>query len=262
MSETFQCGDNAALVGYLYDECAPDERRIIDAHLAVCAVCTAEVAALRSTRLSLSSWAPPDADLNFKIVAEAAPAKVLRPRSWWTQPMPAWGQAAAAIVLFGAGLAMGVTQGTAPAPAAQTTVASAPSAAAPSTAPGAGAGTVSAADLAAVERRLRAEMAQLRTAAAASAAPASLQAQAPALSGVEGQVLARVRELIEESEQRQQRELALRVTQVMRDVDTQRRMDLAQIQGNFRQIEGVTGAQVREQRDIMNYLIRASQQGR
>ena len=49
------------------------------------------------------------------------------------------------------------------------------------------------------------------------------------------------------------------MTQVMRDFETQRRMDLAQIQGNFRQIEGVTGAQVREQRDMLNYLMRVSQ---
>jgi hypothetical protein len=259
MSETFLCGDNAALVGYLYDECEPDERRVIDAHLAVCGACAAEVAALRSTRLSLSSWAPPDADLNFKIVSEAAPATVLRPARWWTRPLPAWAQAAAAVVLFAAGLTLGVTQGTsdsgsgvANVPAA-TTVASAP--------PPAPASTVTAADLADVERRLRAEMAQMRTVSATNvAAPASVQA--PALSGVEGQVLARVRELIDESEQRQQRELALRVTQVMRDVDTQRRMDLAQIQGSFRQMEGVTGAQVREQRDMLNYLIRASQQAR
>jgi hypothetical protein len=163
--------------------------------------------------------------------------------------LPAWAQAAAAVVLFGTGLALGVTQGTRPDEAATnvtapTTVASAP--AAPVNA-------VSAEDLAAVEQRLRAEMAQLRTVSATNAAPASVS---------DAQVLARVRALIEESEQRQQRELALRVTQVMRDVDTQRRMDLASIQGNFRQIEGVTGAQVREQRDMLNYLIRASQQAR
>jgi hypothetical protein len=258
MSETFQCGDNAALVGYLYDECEVGERRVIDAHLSMCAACAAEVAALRSTRLSLSSWAPPEAELGFALVRTQASgprpqteARGLGPWAWWRQPLPAWAQAAAAIILFGTGLALGVTRGMDPAAApAQTAVA-----AAPATAP---ANMVSADDLAALERRLRAEMAQQR---AVSATNASATSVAPAAVS-DGRVLARVRALIEESEQRQQRELALRVTQVMRDVDTQRRMDLAQIQGNFRQIEGVTGAQVREQRDMMNYLIRASQQAR
>jgi hypothetical protein len=72
--------------------------------------------------------------------------------------------------------------------------------------------------------------------------------------------LARVRTLIEESERRQQRELALRTAQLMRDVDSQRQVDLAQIQNSFGQIEGLTGAEVREQRQMLNYLIRASEQ--
>ena len=74
--------------------------------------------------------------------------------------------------------------------------------------------------------------------------------------------MTRVRTLIEESEQRQQRELALRTAELVRDVDSQRRIDLAQIQRNFGQIEGLTGAEVREQREMLNYLIRASQQQR
>lgn len=269
MSETFQCGDNAALVGYLYDECEATERRAIEAHLEVCAACAAEVAALGSTRLQLSAWTPPDADLGFRIVSDAAPSSVLRPARWWSMPMPAWAQAAAAVVLFGAGLSLGVLQGRviqggAVQPAA--TVASpstALGAGAPATAPvstasasTASASTVSTEDLAALESRLRGEMAQLRTASATSASATS------AAPGSEAQVLDRVRALLDESEQRQQRELALRVTQVMRDFDTQRRADLAQIQGNFRQIEGVTGAQVREQQEVMNYLMRVSQQGR
>ena len=252
MSETFQCGDNTALVGYLYDECEPMERREIEAHLAVCGACAAELAALSATRLQLSSWTPPEAHLGFRVVSDAAPSNVLRPARWWTRPMPAWAQAAAAVVLFGAGLWLGVIQGRDVQPAPATVASSAPTAAAT---------TVSAADLAALERRLRGEMVQLRAAAATTAAPAQAS-NAPAQSAVEGQVLARVRALIDESEQRQQRELAVRMTQIMRDFDSQRRVDLAQIQGNFRQIEGVTGAQVREQRDMLNYLMRVSQQGR
>ena len=260
MSETFQCGDNAALVGYLYDECEPGERGAIEAHLALCAACTAEVAALTSTRLQLSSWAPPEAELGFAVVRTQASGlgpqtepRGLSPGAWWLRPLPAWAQAAAAVVLFGTGLSLGIMRGDVTEnggvqPAA--TVAFTPSASTADTATG---NSVSAEDLAALEQRLRGEIAQVRTAAATSASPGQAN---------EAALLARVRALRDESEQRQQRELALRVTQVMRDVDTQRRVDLAQIQGNFRQIEGVTGAQVREQQEVMNYLRRVSQQGR
>jgi hypothetical protein len=83
---------------------------------------------------------------------------------------------------------------------------------------------------------------------------------APPQSPGNAQILAQVRALIDESEQRQQRELALRTAQVVRDFDLQRRVDLAQIQRNFGQIEGVTGAEVREQREMLNYLLRVSEQ--
>ena len=74
--------------------------------------------------------------------------------------------------------------------------------------------------------------------------------------------MTRVRALIAESEQRQQRELALRTAELVGDFDSQRQFDLAQIQRNFGQIEGLTGAEVREQREMLNYLMRVSQQQR
>lgn len=247
MSETFQCGDNTALVSYLYDECEPAERQAIHAHVAVCAACAAELAALGSTRLQLASWTPPEAELGFRVVSEPRPSTSVRPARWWSQPLPAWAQAAAACLIFAAGLWLGVARGNMPAAApARDAVASAP-APAPT--------TVSASDLERLERRLRTEMAQMRVAASTRPAAAAQEAS-------EAQLLARVGALIEESEQRQQRELALRMTQVVRDFDSQRRVDLAQIQRTFGQIEGLTGAEVRQQRDMLNYLMRVSQQAR
>jgi anti-sigma factor RsiW len=244
MSDNFQCGDNAALVGYLYDECAADERRAVEAHLTICAACAAEAAALRSTRLQLTSWTPPESELGFQIVRAQKPEPGRL--AWWTQPLPAWAQAAAAVLLFGAGVWLGVAQGIDGTAAPQGVQAAATAASAPAAATPAAA-TVSPDDLAALERRLRGEMAQIRSAAATPA---------------DRRLLTEVRSMIAESEQRQQRELALGMTRIMRDVDTQRRTDLAQIQGSFQQIEGLTGAQVREQRDMLNYLMRVSQQGR
>ena len=115
------------------------------------------------------------------------------------------------------------------------------------------------AELAELERRLDAEMTELRAATANAGAAALQEAVAP--QGMsEEQILARVSALLEESEQRQQRELALRTAQVVRDFDSQRQVDLAQIQRNFGQIEGQTGAEVREQRQMLDYLMRVSEQ--
>jgi len=197
--------------------------------------------------------------------------------SWWREPLPAWAQAAAACLLFAAGLWLGVVRGSTPGASstvpvsgiaasggdstvaisdgsvgtasANTASASGTSTAATSTL----AAAVSRAELEALERRLGAELTELRAerAGAMTAAPAGIS---------EMQMLVRVRALLEESEQRQQRELALRTAQVVRDFDSQRQVDLAQIQRNFGQIDGLTGAEVREQRQMLNYLMRVSEQ--
>jgi anti-sigma factor RsiW len=254
MSQIFQCGENTALVGYVYDECEASERAAIDTHVAICAACAAELAALQSTRASLVSWTPPESNLGFQIVRQPQPIfesrttdppkhQTSESRPWYGRPVPAWAQAVAATLIFAAGLSLGVVRGIMP------------TAATPGTAPDVvSQATASATDLQALERRLRAEIARIQPASA------GLRAEAPVASTSEEQLLARVRTLIEESERRQQRELALRTAQLMRDVDSQRQVDLAQIQNSFGQIEGLTGAEVREQRQMLNYLIRASEQ--
>ena len=64
--------------------------------------------------------------------------------------------------------------------------------------------------------------------------------------------------MIEQSEVRQQRELALRLSQVAREVDTQHRADLLRIQQNLGQFEMQTGAQIDQQQQMMDYLVRTS----
>jgi hypothetical protein len=106
-------------------------------------------------------------------------------------------------------------------------------------------------DLAALERRLRADMSQLRS------GPTVAAASRPAAA--DGELLARVRALIDESEQRQRRELALRTAEMLRDVDTQRQFDFARIQRAFGQFEGTTGVEIQRQRQDLNNLIRVAQ---
>ena len=82
----------------------------------------------------------------------------------------------------------------------------------------------------------------------------------PAGSGASSHdLLQQVRALVAESEQRQQKELALRLSQVLTDVESQRRSDLVRIEQNMGQIEGFTGQEAVRQRELLNYLMRVSQ---
>lgn len=272
MTQTFQCGDNPALVGYMYGECEPAERRAIDQHLLVCPACAAELETLGATRVQLAAWTPPDARLGFRMVSEARPfdsaqgrpSNVVRPvprvvegpPRWWAPPIPAWAQAAAAAAIFAAGLSLGVLRGTSPAVPADT-VAARPSTTSPKLA--------SVSDLTALEQRLRSEMASEMASGMASgmalmrtstATPAAARQTA---SAAEAQIMSRVRALIDESEQRQQRVLALRTAQVVRDFDSQRRVDLQNVRSIVGQVEGSTGAEIARQQQTLQYLMRVSQ---
>jgi len=237
MSGKFECGDTAALVTFQYGESDAVEREAVARHLEVCPACTAEVDALRATRAQLQAWTPPEVEPGFRVPSgPGAGAVVLRPARWWHRPLPAWAQAAAAAVLFVGGLALGGAAslwiGPEAAPAGPVSEASIEP-------------VVSPADLAALEDRLREEIAQVR-----GALPA----------GDDTPVIDQVQDLIAQSEARQRRELALRTAEVLRDFDAQRRVDLAQVQQTVGDFQGMTGADLAEQRRLIDYLIRVSQQ--
>jgi len=99
MTMTPMCEDKSALVAYVYGECTADERRAVEAHLARCGACRAEVEGLRDLRDHLAEWTPPDEVLGFRVVRPDAPP-VLAPRAWWRAP--AWGLAAAAVLVLAA----------------------------------------------------------------------------------------------------------------------------------------------------------------
>ena len=121
------CTDKAALIGFLYDDCETGEREQIAAHVADCPDCTAELASLSATRRQLAAWVPPQAALGFQVdstqvagslkgtqpftlfeggmAGAGGPARAATP--WWRQPLPAWGQAAAAVLIFAAGVGFG-----------------------------------------------------------------------------------------------------------------------------------------------------------
>jgi hypothetical protein len=120
MTEIFQCGDNAALVSYLHEECDPADHAAISTHVSLCVACEAELAALQSARVHLAEWMPPEAELGFRVVFPGVEPRgdrsgaPMSSGSWWREPLPAWAQAAAACLLFAAGLWLGVERGSAP----------------------------------------------------------------------------------------------------------------------------------------------------
>ena len=110
------------------------------------------------------------------------------------------------------------------------------------------------ADLAAAEDRLRAEFRQLGASHEAPARPVVERAS------VDKETIASVRSLVAESERRQQRELALRVAEVFKDVQAQRQADLVKIERNLGLLQNTTGIEVARQREMINSLaVRVSQ---
>jgi hypothetical protein len=244
MSLTFECGDKNALVAYLYEECEPELREVISGHLTRCDSCSSEIDGLGWTRRSLEVWTPPMPELGFQM-----PVPVQEKRlPWWRAPMPAWAQAVAALLIFGVGLSAGLARG----PVAQPQVASNPPAAAPEATPVNGATRM---DLAQLEERIKAEIGQLRTATPVRQVVASSDEE----------VMKKVEALLAQSEEKQRREFTLRSVEMARDFEAQRRIDMASVREAVGQFQGVTGTEIRQQReaiDRINSLIRVGQQGR
>ena len=249
------------IVTYLYDDLDAAARSAFEAHLSGCAPCRAELSELGAVRRRLGAWETPPAVIRHQSpVPFRAPAAAGEP--WWHE-VPTWARAAAAVVCIGAaaGLANLDIRYNAEGLAVRTgwlTPAIQTAAALPEAAVVAGGGDPPPwrADLAALDRQLRTELRATDPAAAlgAAAAPA-----APSMS--EAEVLRRMRGLVRESERRQERELALRIGQVMRSVDAQRQADLRKIDSSLGLIQTHTGAEVMRQRQLlMNYLVRASSQ--
>lgn len=237
------------LIAYLYDDIEPAERASFDAHLPTCERCQRDVAALQGVRQELTRWAPPEprfaAHSRQSTASLAPPAS--RPRR---REIPVWAQVAAAMLVFGASL--GIANLDVKYDANGLSVRTGWSKQAVAAAP-AVVDSATRTELTALEQRLRNEF---RTVQAASvSAPQPARATSPS----DAEVLRRVRALVDESEKRQQRELALRVAQVIRDVGAQRQADLSKIDRNIGYVQNQTGVEILKQREMVNYLMRVSQ---
>jgi Putative zinc-finger len=262
------CADKALLMSYVYGECDDLERRGVEHHLAECAACSAEIDQLRAVRVSLSEWKVPDRSPGVRLplpdVTEKTDEFIVPSRSWTP---PWWLQTAAAILLLAAsaGLAkVEVQYGSdgfvvrtgwrTPASVRPATVAQTPSTTEQPWRQ----------ELAALERDLRTELRTARlTATPAPAASQPLAGQGTEPGGRElneATLLRRVQALIEQSEDRQRREVAERLSGIVTEVEMQRRADLRGVQQRFGQLEGQTGIVVRQNQEVVNYLRRVSQE--
>ena len=248
----FRCDDKQTLISYVYGEIDHDTRQAVDAHLASCQACAAEVTALGDVRSDIGLWVPPDVELDFTIVkkSQLPPSNVLTPARWWTT-VPAWAQAAAAVLVLAAGAGLAnlhvqsgpegftVTTGWLPVDSSSTSAARA------ALAQDGARDQEWKAALISLEKQLRSEMqanAQHETRAASSS------------TGADPATIRRVQQLIAEAEQRHERELALRFVEFTRDMNMQRRADLMNIGRGMVNYED----QLQRQRQTINNLIRVS----
>jgi hypothetical protein len=251
---TYQGNRDEALIAHLYDDDGDHkERAAFEAHVAGCSVCCAELTELATVRAQLAAWTPPEPAR--ALTYETPPKAARRATAWATLgEIQVWAQVAAALLCVGiaAGVAnlevrydrggLSVRTGWIASPAADD-AARAPAPVVLQTPAESGAWR---ADLTALEQQLRAEF---RAATAASSRPA-VQTSAP---GTE-EILRRVQALVEQSESRQQRELALRIGELLRDAQAQRTADLVRIDRTLGYIQNGTGAEVMRQRRMLNDL--------
>ena len=241
------CNSKEPLVGYLYDELDADGRRAFETHLKTCAECRDELASLRSTRA-------PDG-------LGAARTRLRLP----DRPQPRGASRDArlpGIARLGARGSRGACHGGrgrhrerrgalwqrrpcrptgwnrgASAESDETVAPSAESVNWQATADG-------------IDRRLRELEAIART------QPSPVQNGFASISDVE--VLRRVREMLGQSETRQQRAMAIRLAELAREVDAQRRVDLAAIDQGMARLQNTSGAEVKQYRDLIQRMYRAT----
>lgn len=262
--------DKEQLVSYLYEDLADGERATFERHLRACGDCRGELNALRGVRADLVSWSPPQPDFGLRVVREPKIVP-MAPGSWRAWYTPAAGLAAAAVLVLAAASAVarvevrsgpdgftmrtGWTAGALPVEQGLRGP-GAPSARRDVVLPAGAAFEVDATTLALLDRRLRAlEAASRDPGLVRNASMAGLSARVS-----DADVLRRMRELLAQSETRQQGELALRIAQVIRDVDAQRVEDLKRIQQGLRGIEASVSAEAQGHRELTNYILTSARQ--
>jgi anti-sigma factor RsiW len=204
------CDEREKLIGYLYDEVDANERRDVEMHLSNCETCREELSAFRNVRQDLLAFDVPPHESVWKPFVTAQPQPV------WRQ-VPAWSLAAAAAIVFAVGGAGGFAgRALAARSEAPVQVATMP-VAQPTAQP-----VASLDDLRAIQTRL-AELERAATGRGVSTAPVAMAASSDAAS------LARVEELISDSEGRVTRGTTQRIIGIIEELGRQRKADNAML---------------------------------
>jgi anti-sigma factor RsiW len=243
------------LVGYLYDELSASEQQEFERHLTGCDECRDEVKSLRATRSYLELWRPPEPDLGFEIVRRSAPAVNASRFS----VSPIWGLAAAAVLVLAAAAAIanlelrfgsdglvvrtGWNRGSA---------STSQTAAVPVTSQQSG-DAATRAEVQVIVDRLTELESRL---SAQRAGSGQLAVSGDASRASDAEILRRVRDIVAESEKRQQSVLASRVVQAMRELEAAYRTDLVRLQQGITQNQGLRDAEVYRQREMLNQVYR------
>lgn len=233
--------DKELLVSLLYDELDAQERKAVQQHLAACRECREEAGRLRALRTQLGAWTVPDPPLDLRLPAAAA--AVSRASGW-----RGWGLAAAAVLLLAVASAIagieiqavggGVTIRTAWS-APQVPVAS---------------DTVRRDELVTLQAQLRELQSALAAEQQRRAVVAASTPVAPATSDAD--VLRRVRDMIRESEDRQQQVLAARLVQGMRELQAAHSTDLVRLERALSQQQGIWSDELLRHREEMRQVYR------
>jgi hypothetical protein len=244
------------LVAFLYEDLNDMDRAKVEMHLRACEACREELAALRSVRVDLATWAPPLPDLGFRIVRDVKPAAKGSWRAWWT---PAAGLAAAATLVLAAALSLAHVEIRSGPDGVTVRTGVSTSAPAAFDASYAGLRGVPVRDvylpndenidpLGGIVRRIDALEAALKE------GPQTRNAAMLSARASDEELIKRVHDLLAQSESRQQGELAVRIGQVIRDVDNQRRVDLARIQDGFARLDNNMTKEAQLHTDLVNFV--------
>lgn len=243
--DTYMCESKELLVSFLYNEIDSASKRQFEKHLATCVECREELAELGATRAQIATWTPPDADLGFRIVRETEP-----PKRRWFEFSPAWGLAAAAVLLLAIGAAVAnldVRYGS------DGLVVRTGWNHSTDLAPQSAAGTVAPVDWKAsaeqLDRRVRELERTISSRSQAGVQTASTDAANEAL-------LQRVRDIVGQSETRQQRVFTARLIDLTQEFDARRKLDLALIDQGMTRLQNTNGAEVRRYREYLDRMIR------
>lgn len=248
------------LIALLYDDLPPAGRAAIEAHLGGCAECRRELADLQGVRQHLAAWAPPEPQLDFRVIRGSAAPAAGTPSRWG----PAWALAAAASLFLLAGAAAIANLEVRSGPEGFTVrtgwgtpvreTAEGPAALDVRPVPAASVADASEhlrLQVAALERRLQ-ELEEART----TDGPA-LAAAGP---GLTPEQLAAVRRIVADSESRQRAERAQQVTQVWNDFSAARASDFVRVHEALGRVQGLTNYQLKQHRESIDSLYRVSLQ--